>query len=169
MGTICLGLLIAIGLEQTVEWVHHRRERTELREAMNRDLEQTLSASETTYESTRQSSDWLGERITDAQTSLEKHTPLPAGPLPFRGGSIAGFGDPSFRAAQASGLLVLLSQDEVHAFASMDDEAALMNRQMALVSREAHGMANALLHGERDLRKLEQAEMDPMPTSASGR
>ncbi len=31
VGTICVGLLIAVGLEQTIEVVHHHSERTEAR------------------------------------------------------------------------------------------------------------------------------------------
>jgi hypothetical protein len=37
IATIVCGLLIAIGLEQSVEWVHHRQERQELREALERE------------------------------------------------------------------------------------------------------------------------------------
>ena len=40
IATIVLGLLIAIGLEQTVEYIHHRREVAETREALSRELEQ---------------------------------------------------------------------------------------------------------------------------------
>jgi hypothetical protein len=44
VGTICVGLLIAISLEQTVEYIHHRRElsqaREELREEKNANIEE---------------------------------------------------------------------------------------------------------------------------------
>jgi hypothetical protein len=39
MGTICLGLLIAIGLEQTVEWMHMRHRVAETREALAKELD----------------------------------------------------------------------------------------------------------------------------------
>lgn len=42
MGTICLGLLIAIGLEQLVELMHHRHQCHELQEAMRAEAEQNL-------------------------------------------------------------------------------------------------------------------------------
>src|ERR1700678_2096583 len=35
IATIVLGLLIAVGLEQTVEYVHHRRELSEARKALS--------------------------------------------------------------------------------------------------------------------------------------
>ncbi len=40
VGTICVGLLIAIGLEQTVEYFHHRIQIKETREALRREKEQ---------------------------------------------------------------------------------------------------------------------------------
>jgi hypothetical protein len=40
VGTICVGLLIAIGLEQTVEYFHHRHEIREAREALKQELEE---------------------------------------------------------------------------------------------------------------------------------
>ncbi len=40
VGTICVGLLIAIGLEQTVEYFHHRVEIKETREALHREREE---------------------------------------------------------------------------------------------------------------------------------
>ena len=39
IATIVIGLLIAIGLEQTVEWVHHRHEREALEVALQYDSE----------------------------------------------------------------------------------------------------------------------------------
>jgi hypothetical protein len=40
IATIVLGLLIAVGLEQTVEAIHHRRQVAETREALHKELEQ---------------------------------------------------------------------------------------------------------------------------------
>ena len=37
IATICIGLLIAIGLEQTVEYFHHQHELAETREALRRE------------------------------------------------------------------------------------------------------------------------------------
>jgi hypothetical protein len=39
MTTIVLGILIAIGLEQTVEWVHHRQERSQLQSELREEAE----------------------------------------------------------------------------------------------------------------------------------
>ncbi len=40
IATIVLGLCIAVGLEQTVEYIHHRRQLAETREALHKELEQ---------------------------------------------------------------------------------------------------------------------------------
>ncbi len=40
VGTICVGLLIAVGIEQSVEWMHRRHERQELREALKKEHEE---------------------------------------------------------------------------------------------------------------------------------
>lgn len=42
MAAICLGLLIAIGLEQTVEYIHHRHEIREAREALAAEHEENV-------------------------------------------------------------------------------------------------------------------------------
>jgi hypothetical protein len=42
IATIVVGLLIAVGLEQTVEAVHHRSQRSELREPLERESRQVL-------------------------------------------------------------------------------------------------------------------------------
>ena len=38
IATICVGLLIAIGLEQSVEWVHHRHQRHQLEEDLHAEM-----------------------------------------------------------------------------------------------------------------------------------
>jgi len=44
LGTIALGLLIAIGLEQTVEWMHHLHQRHQLEEDLNAEAEKNHAA-----------------------------------------------------------------------------------------------------------------------------
>jgi hypothetical protein len=42
IATIVIGLLIAVGLEQTVEWVHHKHQRHQLQEDIHSEAEQNL-------------------------------------------------------------------------------------------------------------------------------
>src|SRR5277367_1815702 len=44
IATIVLGLLIAVGLEQGVEWIHHRREVGETRELLKAEREENQKA-----------------------------------------------------------------------------------------------------------------------------
>ena len=42
IATIVIGLLIAVGLEQTVEWAHHRHQRHQLQEDLHDEAEKNL-------------------------------------------------------------------------------------------------------------------------------
>jgi len=46
IATIVIGLVIAVGLEQTVEWVHHRHQRHQLQEDLHNEAEQNLQVIE---------------------------------------------------------------------------------------------------------------------------
>ena len=45
IATICVGLLIAIGLEQSVEAIHHRHQRHQLQEDLHNEAGQNLQSS----------------------------------------------------------------------------------------------------------------------------
>ena len=49
IATIVIGLLIAVGLEQTVEYFHHRNEVREAREALAAEHEETFVATTSTF------------------------------------------------------------------------------------------------------------------------
>lgn len=119
MAIVVLGLLIAIGLEQGVELLHRKHQREDVREGLNRDLEEITSNSELMYTSLGETLVETQLRIAQAQTALATRQPLarenPGRPLrgdiPF---------DATFRAAQSGGLLPLLSQSEIIAFTELD-------------------------------------------------
>ncbi len=113
IGTIAIGILIAIGLEQAVELIHERHQRIELRKAANidarlylRDVDQNRDAN------TRQMED-LTARIEQVRETISHDHPLtpptyrPALPIEtIRLGN--------FAAAKSSGLIHLLSEDEIN-------------------------------------------------------
>ena len=47
IATICIGLLIAIGLEQSVEFFHHRHERDDARERLVEELQENAQTTKT--------------------------------------------------------------------------------------------------------------------------
>lgn len=117
MGTICLGLLIAIGLEQGVEAIHHRNEILILRESMRNDAKLNLrgAVSFNTYEVNHMH--WLDMRMDQVHTALATHTTL-AAPPPKPKSTISADddnypADPSWLAAKASGELGFMPEDEI--------------------------------------------------------
>jgi hypothetical protein len=65
IATIVIGLLIAIGLEQTVEYFHHRHQLYEAREAIHTELEVNTQLLDEILSATR-----------DAQNSMQRNTQL---------------------------------------------------------------------------------------------
>jgi len=113
IGTIAVGILIAIGLEQTVELIHEHHQRTELREGAVtdariylRDVDQNRDAN------TRQVED-LTARIQQVQETIALHRTLP--PPAYRPAfPMETIRLGNFAAARSSGLIHLLSEDEVN-------------------------------------------------------
>ncbi|HEV2576896.1 MAG TPA: hypothetical protein VGU25_06775 [Acidobacteriaceae bacterium] len=113
IGTIAVGILLAIGLEQAVELIHERHQVHELREGAIadariylHDVDQNLAAD------TRQVED-LTRRIQEVRSALDEHQPLP--PPAYRPAlTISTIRLGNLAAAKASGLFHLLSQDEIN-------------------------------------------------------
>jgi hypothetical protein len=119
IATITVGLLIALGLEQTVEYFHHRHEGVELREALHRESGQiTKDSHDTDIGQTYQMS-WLSHRIKQLQDSVWNHKPLaPAAPYALPDYFYPN--DPIWRSAKTSGRVVRLDQDEIDAFSEIE-------------------------------------------------
>jgi hypothetical protein len=120
IATICIGLLIAIGLEQTVEAIHHHRELRELREAMVRDSEKALADAEHVEAEGDYTQLWLAHRLAQVRTALAQRQPL-AKPEPPQQDSYDYPLDPTWKAAKTTGLLALMPPEEVKAYAEADD------------------------------------------------
>ena len=119
IATIVLGLLIAIGLEQTVEAIHHRHERSELRETLHRESEQILKDSRETAAALDYHQDWLARRIDQVKAAVWQHQPL-AEPPAY---AIAVFDYPDaplWRSAKVSGLVERLGSDELNAYSEVE-------------------------------------------------
>jgi hypothetical protein len=119
MATICLGLLIALGLEQGVEAVHRAQERHELREALDRDSRQAIVDAGRSGRFCDAHIAWLLQRIKAVQAALAAHIAAPQ-EKPFHSDGYDIATDPSFQAAKSSGQLGLLSQEEVRAYSEAD-------------------------------------------------
>jgi hypothetical protein len=163
MATICLGLLIALGLEQGVESIHRAHQRQELREALDRDSRQAIidAGRSARYSDTYIA--WLLLRIKTVQAALAAHQPPPQ-ELPFRYTGYDVATDPSFQAAKASGQLGLLSQEEVRAYSEADWLMVYLlkaydDRQVELQSLRAFALEAGSADGPPDFSKLDATDL----------
>jgi hypothetical protein len=112
IATIVIGLLIAVGLEQTVEYFHHQHQRHDVRQGILADANLYLHDVDELRLVNRQRIEDLNTRIEQLQAALAHHQPLvsptyrpPAPTNTIRLGN--------FSAAKASGLVQLLTEDEI--------------------------------------------------------
>lgn len=159
MSTIVLGLLIAIGLEQSVEAIHRARERSELRESLRRDAEEAIRAAKGSEDADGPSIHWLNERRQLIDDALATHKPLTA-PLP-RAPHVNSVqpSDPAWDAAKSSGLLSLLTQDEVQVYSLAD---LLIAEAQASFSE---GVSAARKRGQFEFEHSEPADISKMDLS----
>jgi len=120
MGIVVLGLMIALSLEQSAEWLHRQHQRHEVREGMQRDLEIIATNAEGAQRYYEAMVVRDARVIRQTQDAFLHHTAIPA--LPEVPG-VADWdqpNDPSYQAAKASGRLALLSEDEIRVFSEVD-------------------------------------------------
>jgi hypothetical protein len=119
IATIVVGLCIAVGLEQTVEYFHHRHQVAETREALRVERESNIRAfAESVGEFHRQSAA-LANNIMVLRY-LQQHPATPEAKLPgiLVWHAIPGnYSDSAWRTAQQSGVTALMPQDEVRKYA----------------------------------------------------
>lgn len=113
LATIVVGILIALGLEQSIEILHQHHQRNELREGALTDAHIYLhDVDDNRAANTRQIED-LTTRVQQVQEAISQHHPLP--PPAYR--PAVNFNTirlGNLDAARASGLINLLSKDEIN-------------------------------------------------------
>ena len=121
IATIVIGLLIAIGLEQTVEYFHHRKEVRETREALKLELERNRRAYAVSItEFNRQSAALTNNLL--VLDYIAHHPRATRAELP---GILVwhavrtGFADSAWKSAQQSNVTALMPQDEVRSISSL--------------------------------------------------
>jgi hypothetical protein len=130
MLTIVLGLLIAIGLEQSVEYFHHQHELREFREGLRQDCEKSLKDDEEFRDSFLGYNLWLATRMDQVHLALSTHAVVPD-LAPVRAGGDALPIDPAWTAAKASGMLTLMPQDDIKAFTEVDILITELNQKLS--------------------------------------
>lgn len=130
MGTVVLGILIAIALEQGVQAWNRAGERDELRTALNRDGRQAISDALRTEQRCRDVIGWDMARIAQVNAALRTKTAVPP-PAPLKAHDFDVPVDPAFKAAKTSGALALLPQQEILAYSEADNAVELIARTFA--------------------------------------
>jgi hypothetical protein len=118
VATICVGLLIAVGLEQTVEYFHHRSEARDLREQMRGVFENNLKLEPTFLSRTGEFRAYMVELRTAVEARRSGH-PLPTEPDRNDPRMRAFTATPSlapYDAAMQNGTVALLSSNEIRLY-----------------------------------------------------
>jgi hypothetical protein len=119
IATICIGLLIAVALEQSVEALHRHREASILREELRAESRQILHDARSTEAAQVYELRWLATRIAQVRAAVWGQGPLeprPANHMPI----YASPDIPIWRSAKASGRTQLLSKGETNAYAEIE-------------------------------------------------
>jgi hypothetical protein len=166
IGTIILGILIALGLEQSVEYVHRRHQLHELREGAITDAHIYLhDVDENRAANTRQVED-LTIRVQQVQAAISQHHPLP--PPAYRPAlSISTMRLGNLSAAKTSGLITLLTKDEINSAGDAEvgvikSEALKERAQEAATKRTAfeQRFQTGFPSGSFDFSRITPAQLD---------
>jgi hypothetical protein len=135
IATIVVDLLIAIGLEQSVERLHHRHQRIELEEALHADTEKVIQDAEAQQKDMEVALHSLDARIGQIQDALDKSHPLAPPPPQLNNFDQNLPDDPAWKAARSSGLIEVLPQNEIKVYSEVD--SVVMNLMQLLPPSDA--------------------------------
>jgi hypothetical protein len=160
IAAICLGLLIAVALEQSVEALHRRHEVAALRQDLHAESRQVLADARRAESAHVYELAWLTRRIAQVQAAVWEHRPLePREPnhIPY----FASPDIPIWRSAKAGARTPLLTKGEVNAYAEV--EYVQMHLETLVDARNS--AENAVTSFNREFPAL--AKGDPDLTKAS--
>ena len=155
IATIVLGLLIAVGLEQTVEYIHHRRQIAETREALA--IERKINIMDFTSQTAE-----FRRIVPILQTDLavflylQKHPGAPSAQWPGKlsfGALAIFYNDSAWTTAQQNNILSLMPATEVR------EEADLYRRLGILAQREHERQDAEVTSREYQLDNLDESHL----------
>jgi hypothetical protein len=135
LGTITIGLLIAISLEQSVEALHHRHQRRQLEEDVREEIQGDLAKNRITLQHLGQTRQYLVElkASVDAQRAGKPVRPL-SPTDPRRGSVIIVSSMSAWEGAKESGAVALLPSREIRLYNRFVFQ--LESRHLALIEYE---------------------------------
>ena len=118
MAIVVVGVLVAIALEQTVEWMHHQHQLHQLHEALDGDARKAMRDTDSVIRSQTAVADYLHTSALAEREAARTHKTFVLQPPPAMRFDIPG--NAAWKAAKASGLVSLLPAEEVKAFGEID-------------------------------------------------
>ncbi len=154
VGTICVGLLIAVGLEQTVEAIHHRHLRHELEEQLHAEAEHNLDLVQENLARLHEQRAFVDASIVALNTAPVSAGRIDTSALPQPRPQLFAINvfQPSQTAwtvARSSGTIALLPKDAAQVYARLDHEADVLaqetalsgaRRSLAIINRSRQGL-----------------------------
>jgi len=158
IATIVVGLLIAIGFEQTVEYVHHRH----LLHQAERDLRQEMTANRQYLAMDERQLKGETEQFTDnlrLLDALRAHSAT-KGELGFRW-YWDGMQSSAWNTARDTGALALMPYEDAQSFAVVYSQQETVNKESEVYIADIYRIRSPL-QGGRKLSDLQPAELDTM-------
>ena len=154
IATICIGLLIAIGLEQTVEAIHHRHQRHQLEEQVRAEAERNLALVQVNLARLHEQREFVDASIVALNNAPVSEGRIDRRALPQPRPQVFAIGlfEPSQTAwtvAKSSGTVALLPEEEAQVYARLDHEADVLaqftdfssaRRGVAILKRSRQGL-----------------------------
>ena len=128
IATIVVGLLIAIGLEQSVEWVHHRHVVHVARENIRIEMDANRKLAVKNLASIRRTEKNMQDNIKLTQALATDPHALRHGHMAFNF-QWSSFTDSAWRTARDTGALALMPVDEVQGYADTYGQQGLVNAE----------------------------------------
>ena len=127
IATITIGLLIAIGLEQSVEWLHHRHIVHQARENIRHELEQNQEGARKNVVSVQEDAANMKDNIEKARTVRDRPD---AKNLHFSFSfTWNGYTDSAWLSARDSGALAYMPIEEVQRYDDAYTQQAIVNKE----------------------------------------
>ena len=169
IATIVIGLIIAVGLEQTVEHVHHRRQAREVRES----LQQELVADATTIQKNSDALALTLRQLEKNQQMLDSGVPdsQTLSSLIYDGWATHRPTDDAWTSAKANGSIALIPAADLRGVGYFYETLDGVNENMLVFLNDMETAAAIVKHA-RSRSKLEEAEREKLTAlnaSASGR
>jgi hypothetical protein len=156
--TITIGLLIALGLEGTVAWAHHRHLASEAREGIHREIEDNRSALAEDKKALVEDEQRMTKNITVLRQMRKTLT------LPKKGELISNFswsspGESAWKTAHETGAVVYMDYKEVQDLDGLYLEQEVITREVIRLFQEQPRVVSAFITHPED-EKLTPAEVE---------